>query len=305
MIRYHFTLQLKRLSRLFRETGLLPILGFLGAPLLLIVVAEIIYMKEDYGPYAVALLGLLFSVDIARSELQFKRSVYGKTISTYISILESLILSLPFLLILIWHKHFLLSSLLLGLSTLAPLSITSISGTPIKTPFYKIPFEFARGFRIYWPLYILLSFILFQAIRVSNFNLGLFTLGACSLSSLFFYSYQEPIQYILNDSRKVNSFLASKLTHALIGNFILSIAFAGILTFFFIEKWHFIIGVFIIGQILLSTMVLAKYSAYPRALQLPQVILIGLAFWLPPAIIVVVPLLLRSAKRSLAQFSKI
>lgn len=304
MIRYHFGLQLKRLSRLFDENGLIPIFGFVGIPILLILLGQLIYMREDYGPYAIAGLSALFSMDMARLDLQFRRSLYGKWTATYIALLESLVLALPFLLLLLWHQNWPLAGALLGLCTLTPFTIGSISRKAIKTPFYKIPFEFIRGFRMYWPLYIFLFFILFQAISVHNFNLGAFVLGACSISSLFFYSYQEPPSYVIDDIRNENSFLFSKLRHAWFGNLILCSVITAILLFFFTDNWLLITGIIIAGQILLSAMVLAKYSAYPRDMQLPQIIMLGFIFWLPPTIVIVIPLLYRSAKKSLYQYSR-
>ncbi|MEI6411908.1 MAG: ABC transporter permease, partial [Bacteroidota bacterium] len=94
-------------------------------------------------------------------------------------------------------------------------------------------------------------------------------------------------------------FLRKKIGTALLYSSILSIPLSIVLSVYFPENLNVLIGIQGLGYLFLATTVLAKYSAYPREMSVPQGLIFGLCLWFPPIIIVMIPLYYKQAIKRL------
>jgi len=207
-------------------------------------------------------------------------------VSRICSLIEIFLVSIPFHLVLLWHHKFLEAILLLVASIVIVFTPGFNHPFTVPTPFYKLPYEFPRGFRLYMLMFLVLLFILIQGIKVDNFNLALSTLVMASLICAFFYSWRESEYFIRINVRSSAQFLVMKLRIAFFGYFILTFPWLVVIGFYFNSSYMIISAAYILGYILILTIIFAKYSAYPRDLQLPQIMLIGLGISIPPLMLI-------------------
>jgi hypothetical protein len=62
------------------------------------------------------------------------------------------------------------------------------------------------------------------------------------------------------------------------------------LLIFYTKQFKLILISFFIGQTYLSTIILAKYSAYPRNISISEGLLIALSLYFPPLLIAFIPM---------------
>ena len=172
-------------------------------------------------------------------------------------------------------------------------------GRTIPTPFSYHPYDFTIGIRNSYLLYIGLYFILFIAVRVDNFNLGIATLLATLVTSITFGSKLETESYIWNFSGSSYSFLKKKLILSIAHASLLSFSILGILMIIWPSQHLYIVGLQAIGYLYLITFILAKYTAYPRMMSLPQGLILVFCLWIPPLLLFVMPYLFLQSIRNL------
>jgi hypothetical protein len=214
--------------------------------------------------------------------------------------LENLVVVLPFCFYLL-YKSALLEALILLIVSIVILFFNQsfASSKVIPTPFRKIPFEFIVGFRksiVFLPIVLI---VLYQAVKVGNFNLGIFSLALVFLMSLSFYSTPEQPYFVWIYNTSSKHFLFKKIYNGLVGVSIFAMPVLIVLLWFFPDQFFILIGVQIGGYTVLSTIVLAKYSAFPKEISLPQGILFALCVWFPPTVLIAIPLFYKQAIKRL------
>jgi len=219
-------------------------------------------------------------------------------------LIENFLVVSPFIAFLAYKQLF-PAMLILSTITLV-ISLVNFNSTfnfTIPTPFYRRPYEFAVGFRNTFYLFIMTYSLTFIAISVGNFNLGIFSLLLVFFITLTFYSKPEDLYFVWSFIDSPKGFLMKKIRTGLVYSTMLSTPILIILSIFFSEIKILLIFQ-LLGYIYLITIILAKYSAYPNEMSLPQGILFSLSLMLPPALFITIPLFYYQSIKSLTSILK-
>lgn len=260
-----------------------------------------LFRQVAAAPWVYCLLWILLALQLggpAKSE--FLRLAFGRSRAFQLHLVETLLLSFPFQLYLL-YEHFWQFALALW-----PASVAAVFGADsvlvsrvLPTPFRRQPFEFPAGFRkSIWMAPIIL-FLFFKGIHVGNVNLSLFALAAVYLTTLAFYFSPENPVFVWIHSLDSRSFLFRKVRSAILSSSMLAMPILVVLLGVFPDGILPAAGIVLFGNLLLITVILAKYSAFPKEMGLPQSILFGLSLWFPPLILLVIPLLFRKSVKQL------
>jgi len=223
--------------------------------------------------------------------------------------LENLIIALPFVIFLIYKQKFYLTIFLVSINVLLALSKFKISySITIPTPFYKKPFEFTVGFRNTFFLFFIAYGFSIIAVTVDNFNLGIFALMLIFLTVSAYYLKPENEYFVWSFSLTPAKFLIEKIKIAFLFTFYLSFPVLILLGIFnfenqdalfqitYLGKYTFdyeniaaLLLVSFVGFLLLTTVILAKYSVYPKEIGLLEAMMTMWCFMFPPLVIVVIP----------------
>lgn len=296
----YFQLQFKMTSRKVADFGLNPIIGFFLSLIGFIGLSFYLFSKTEFAQYVFILIALSFVSKLSETKRNdflkycFRDSEYRK-----LRLIENFIVILPFIAFLVYEQLFTSVIILTILAMLMALvNFNRTFNYTIPTPFYKKPFEFTVGFRNTFYLFFFAYFLTFMAIYVGNFNLGIFALLLIFLVSLSFYSKPENEYYVWSFITTSKGFLFEKIKTGLVYSTILSIPILIVLGIFFLSETFSLLGFTLLGYVYLVTIILAKYSAYPNQMNLPQGILIGISLLFPPILIGIIPYFyLQSIKR--------
>lgn len=306
VLTYYFRLQYLRQQRRLLEWGMHPVVSALLIIVVFIVCSQYLFIKLDLAPWIY--LGISYMILIRNMEEEGKlhlETILTKQNFRKIAWIENAIIAAPFLGFLFFKQHFLQASfLVIIILSLPMISHYKLVPKAIPTPFKKLPFELPIGFRKSILLFPLVLFITFKGIQVANTNLVIATIGAVFLIFANFYIKAEPIWYVWIFSKNRNHFLLHKLKQSLTGAAMITIPIAIILAFIFPNQWMGIILVEIGGLLLLGCVILAKYSAFPHEMGLPQGILLGLILLFPPMIVIAIPIFYKMALRKLEVYLK-
>jgi hypothetical protein len=300
-IRHYFQLQFTLLNRHISEFGLVPWLGYLLSVGLFIGLSFFLYYRTEYAPYLLLFgaFGAVLNLG-ERSRNDFIKTTYKTAEYLKIRLLENGIIVLPFLIILIIKKDFWAAlATILGAILMAFIQFSRSGNFTLPTPFHRWPFEFTAGFRKTFFFHTLAYFLVFMAITVGNFNLGVFSLILVFMVCLTYYSEMEATYFVWIHAQRPKLFLWNKIKTSLLYSTVLSLPIAIALILFKSEYTHIIIAFQILGYAYLTTVVLAKYSAFPNNIGLPQSILLALCFTMPPLLLVAAWLFYRQSTRSL------
>lgn len=294
---YYFTLQQRILDRRLKELGVLPILGYGLALLLFIALSLYLFYKTTYAGYLYSAMALSLVAPLSEKDRnEFLKIQFSPTAYRQIRALENLLFALPFALFLLYKTQLLLTALLLLLALLCSLvNSGSRLNFTLPTPFFRFPFEYAQGFRQNWALYFLAYFIAWKAIEVDNFNLGVGSLGLLGILGLTHYGKAENEYFVWIYACSARQFLYKKIGAACTYLSLSCIPLLLILGWFFVDKIWILAGVQVLMSVFLLTLILAKYSAYPELMSLPQALLLGISLWFPPLLLITIPLFYRRA----------
>lgn len=287
----YFELQYVLSNRKFKEAGLNPLLGYIFGLTAFVLLSEYIFYKTEFAKYLVILACLSFQFRLSENDrTDFLLSTYGDKLKNKIRVLENLIISTPFVFILVYKSLFPEAIILLLCSiTVTLFSFHSNFNLTIPTPFSKNPFEFSVGFRKTFLLFPLTYVLTAISINVINFNLGVFSMLLMFLVTLSYYSKPEKEFYVWVHADTPKSFLMKKMIIATKNSTLLTIPISLGLLIFYPTEYNLILLFLFIGILFLWTMVLAKYSAYPSEISLPEGIIIAFALSFPPLILLVIP----------------
>ena len=287
----YFELQYVLSNRKIKEAGLNPLLGYIFGLTAFVLLSEYIFYKTEFAKYLVILACLSFQFRLSEKDrTDFLLSTYGDKLKNKIRVLENLIISTPFVFILVYKSLFPEAIILLLCSiTVTLFSFHSNFNLTIPTPFSKNPFEFSVGFRKTFLLFPLTYVLTAISINVINFNLGVFSMLLMFLVTLSYYSKPEKEFYVWVHADTPKSFLMKKMIIATKNSTLLTIPISLGLLIFYPTEYNLILLFLFIGILFLWTMVLAKYSAYPSEISLPEGIIIAFALSFPPLILLVIP----------------
>jgi len=300
-MKYYFTLQYKMLNRQLRAFGLYPILGYLLAGLLFVGGSFYLFSKTEYAPYFYALFALSPLTLLSETKrTDFLQSCFNLKDYLKVRITENLIITLPFILFLAFKNEWMV---LLGLTSMATLMakfhFNNQLNYTLPTPFYKRPFEFIVGFRTTIGVIVFAYFLTVMGISVGNFNLGIFSLLVIFLTSFSFYTQPDSQFLVWIYAITSRSFLIDKIKTGILYVTVLALPILLGLGYFFPEKWTILLIFWGLGYIYLLTIILAKYAAFPRAMNLPESIFIVVSVFFPPFLLFVIPFFYRRSIKNL------
>ena len=287
----YFLLQYKLANRKLIELGINPLVGYVLGIAGFILISEYLYLKTEFAKYAVILVALTFLAKTSEiNRNAFLLMVFGNKKSRVIRIIENLILCLPFSILLIYHTEFWESILLIVVSVLlASFSFNTNFNFTLPTPFYKRPFEFAVGFRNTFYIFPFAYLLTIIAISVNNLNLGIFALLLVFVVTFTFYLKPENEYYVWSFSTSSARFLLGKLVTAARYSAFLALPPAIALCVCYPSEIDTILMFLFLGFTFLWTIILAKYSAYPNEINLPEGILIAVCIYFPPLLAFLMP----------------
>ncbi len=301
MIKYYFSLQLVILSRKLKAFGLAPFLGLILIPIFFVLISSILFMKLAFCEYiypAIA-IGLVMQND-QKAKDQFIKFNCTKKDYRLIRLFEHLCIAIPFVTFLLFKQYYLSAGLLATITIfLSQVKISLSNQRYLPTPFSKTPFEFTIGFRRTFLLQIALYFILFMAVQVDNFNLGLFTLACAYFISLSYYALIEPGYYVSIFKDTPRSFLIRKLKTGILHVSLLAMPIVFILILFYSQHYFPICFVMLIGTILLAITILTKYSSFPDSMSVGDSILLVFSIVFPPLLLFTLPKLYKKSIQKL------
>lgn len=280
-------------NRKIKEAGLPPLLGYIFVLIAFVLLSAYVFQKTDFAKYLVILISLSSIFKLSENtRADFLLSTFGDKIKMQIRILENTILCLPFVLLLLYKSCFLEASMLFLCSLLLSLfTLQSAFHFTIPTPFSKNPFEFSTGFRKSFFLFPIAYALTFMAIKVDNFNLGLFSMLLIFLVAMSYYPTPENEFFVWVHADSPKSFLKKKMTVALSYVMLLASPILISLLIFYPMEFEKTLLFLLISVLLLPTIILAKYTAYPTEINFPEVIKIALCLFFPPLFVVMIPYL--------------
>jgi hypothetical protein len=302
-VKEYFKLQYKLLNRIIRDAGLDPATGYILGAIAFAGGALYLFSKTTFATAVFILIAL--SLQSRLSEIRrndFLKLCFGDKQRKAIRVTENLVMSIPFLIFLLYKQLFLPAGVLLVASMiLALLNFRSTLNFALPTPFYRKPFEFAVGFRSSYLMIFVAYALTVIAISVGNFNLGIFAMLLVFAITLNFYSKPEPEYYVWSSSQKPRGFLLDKTRTALLYATLLVLPIVVLLVIFFPQQVRTLLLFFIIGWGFLVCMIVSKYAAYPSELNISQFILMAVCMWFPPLLVLLIPYFFLKAERRLSR----
>jgi len=300
-VKFYFNIQYKRLKRWFEKIGLNPILAIFLFILFFLFASKFLFYKSDFAKwiYLIFAVSMLFKLG-ERSRNKQLKIIFSKDLYLKVRLIENAFIMLPFLIFLAHEQEYLLALGLLVISLfLALVNIKLSLNRQILTPFKRFPFEFIVGFRKTFFFIFLIYFICFKSIQVGNYNLGVFALGLLFLTAMSYYLNPEDKYFVWIFAEKSPVFLKRKMLTSFICASMLSTPVLISLLITFPENLLTTLAVYLLAYVFLSSIIVAKYSAYPHEINLPQGILYALSLWFPPMLLIVIPIFYKQSKRNL------
>lgn len=298
---HYFSLQYKMLNRHIKAFGLPIALAYILVIFGFLFLSYLLFLKVKFAAYLYVFIGLILITKTSETNRNdFLKTCFPASKYRKIRLLENLVLILPFISFLIFKFQFIEAIILLiGALNLAFINFKPQLNLSLPTPFSKNPFEFSVGFRRTFVFILFAYFLVLMAIKVDNFNLGAFSFVLVFGLSMTYYSEPEKEFFVWIFAASPKQFLLKKLAIAFKFSMLLSLPIIALLIPFFMAKWWIILLLPFIGYIYLATFVLIKYAAFPKEVNIPQVILFVLSIAFPPFIFILIPYFYTKAIKSL------
>jgi len=289
-MKFYFQILYKRQYRKIAEMGIHPALGVGIIAIASILIAIFLMQKTVYAHYIIGFLGLSVVASLnEKKRNDFLNLCFSKTKFLKIRLIENLLLISPFVIFLIFTEEYLIAGITLLLSEFFVFTHFNKKWSfHIPSPFSKYPFEFSIGFRKLFLIYPAVYFLVFKAIEVGNFNLGVFAIGLLIFTHISYYFKPEQKYFVWIFSRSPQGFLWHKTKEGLFFSSLTLLPILILLSIWFPEQYINLLGLLFLNALLISTMILAKYSAFPKEMSVPQMVLFGLSIWFPPILIIAI-----------------
>lgn len=300
-MKFYFILLYRRIGRILAEQGILPIIGLFGILSGTASIMALIYWKLEWPEWWIGGLAVLAIVSISEHNRTYAlRSIFEDSTFYRIRLLENFGIAIPFLVALVYEYHFAPILVVLIVAITKAFHAQRLNFMPVlPTPFRRYPFEFIRGFRKFWLIIAMNFFILTQGVRVQNYNLCLATLFISFLIGMSYYTKPEPFHFTWIHSRSPFSFLKHKILR---GNWcmtLISLPFLALIVYYFPSKLLVTASVVALGYFFLTSMIIVKYSAYPKEINVAQGILYGFSLAFPPLLFITLPYFYKKAIKQL------
>lgn len=299
-MKYYFRLQFAMLNRSLRDFGLNPIVGYVLSAAAFTGLSVYLFDKTTLAEYLLILVAISFIYILSQTRRNdFLKSCFSTKKYYLIRFTENTILAIPFFIVLMLEHCFLSAAALMFVSGLLVFfDVENKFRFSLPTPFYNRPFEFVVGFRNAFYVFFFAYFLTFMAASVGNFNLGIFALILVFLICFTFYTTPENEFFVWIFSLSPQRFLFQKMKIAILFSSMLILPVVTSLSLVFPENATTIFAFLGLGYLFLLTVILAKYSAFPERMNLPQGFLLALSLWFPPLLLGVIPYFyLQSMKR--------
>ena len=308
-MRYYFKLQFKRFQRIIKHTGM-PIFGFIIAIVVIYYFAYHAVKEFDkYSSYALLIISFLILERTNQKErIEFLRNLFIiKNKYIQLRFIENSIVLFPISLLAVITGLFWIIPIILFLGTayaFLPKGLTISSNKALPTPFGKYPFEMIRYWRIYFPAIIVAVFLFGMGIISQNPNLSLFGIALIPLLCTNHLEYVEPIEILWNYNMKPSKFLWHKIKRITLQNYLLMLPLSLILlsTNYSIYTLFIILTVYVATFLLITLILLMKYSIYPRKIGLLEGIVFALTALFIPLIFGLYPYYYKKALDKLNEY---
>ena len=229
-----FILKLNRYLRLVNDWGVNPILGVPVLIGLFFTGSYFLFQQVQFALYAYLGIALFSLASLGKLERNtFMKMIFTSRDYRLVRLIENILATIPFVFFLTFQYRFLEIGLLLIGSSIPAFLPTYQAVVPVlKTPFWKWPFEFSTGFRKSFWLFPFSVFVVYKAIEVGNFNLGIFGLEVFFFISLLYYLFPEPEFYVWVHQTSPQMFLLKKIGIAMVYSSFFAIPIAIILAYF-------------------------------------------------------------------------
>ncbi len=281
------------MNRKLTAFGLPLLLAYAFIPILFYLLSDYLFSKTTYAAYVYAILALGIIAKTSEAKRNdFLKSIFSLGKYRTVRSLENFICSIPFVVFLVYKEQFLIALLLVIASILmAFFNFSPTTYLTLPTPFSKKPFEYPQGFRNTIFIFPIAYFLALMSIAEGNFNLGIFSMIVLALVCISYYSTPEKEYFVWNYNLSPKCFLVEKIKTSLTYFTLICLPIMIGLSIFFFDDIIPLMAVFLLCYVYLGTIVLAKYSAYPDEMNVPQGILIAVSLLFPPVLIGVIPFL--------------
>ncbi len=303
-MKFYFQIQYKRHYRRISEMGIHPFIGMGILAVAFILAAILLSQKTIYAEYIIGSLGLsMISGLNEKQRRDFLNLCFSTSKYTKIRLIENLIIISPFSIFLFVYQDYITAVSIIIISAIFVfIPFQNKWALTIPSPFSKYPFEFSMGFRKLFLVYPATYFFVYKAIEVGNFNLGIFAIGILVFTHISYYFKPEPSYYVWIFKNNPQGFLWKKTKESLFYSSFALLPILILLGIWFPDKYLILLGIFFLNALLMTTIILAKYSAFPNEISLPQMVLFGLSIWFPPILIIAIIYFYKQSLKNLKPF---
>lgn len=301
---YYFQLQFVRFKRLLVASGVHPAIGTLLILAGFLAGSYYLFYRVDWAAWIFMAIGLLVISQLGnKHRVEQLRWIFPAATLQRIRLLENGLAALPFALFLLGERHIYFAAfLIISAPVLVFMRSPDRIGFIIPTPFKRFPFELPAGIRKAWWMPVIIIFLLVKGIQVHNYGLSLSAMILIALTVMSFYAYPEKVYYAWIHALTPKAFLKHKIRTAWIGLSILCLPVWMAICIAFTDSIWVSSGILALGFVFLAFLILAKYSAYPHEMSIPQGLLVGLSLWFPPMLLFMVPVFYRQAIRQITPY---
>ena len=298
---FYFRLQFKRIIRLLAYLGVNPAFGIILSVILFTALVKFTFHKTEYASWIIfgVVVMLLFRLSDGNRNAMLKNT-FSQDSHKLLRIVENCIIAIPFQIFLAYEAEVVAVLFIIPLILIFPFINTSqLWSKTFPTPFKKWPFEFIVGFRKSFWMIALAYFLVLKALQVNNYYLGIFGLALIFVTSMTYYQNPESIYYVWIHKHKFRQFILRKFVISVICVSILSFIALIAMLFGFPENWSTSVTVYLVGYVFVGSMIVAKYSAYPYEMNVPQGIFYALSLLFPPMLLVTIWIFYSKSKKRL------
>ena len=286
----YLKLQFAMLNRQIRDLGMNPVVGYVLMAALFVGVCELMFVRvPKYAPYIIMLFCLTLQNVLSKKERSdFLHIVYGGRMKRKIKIVENLIVGIPVFVILLIHNQYIITAMTLILSVLAAFVETNSKSFVMPTPFSKNPFEFSVGFRQTFYFFPLIYGLTIISVIVDNLNLGLASVFMLCLLVAVFYINPENEYFGWIYAKSPAKFLMHKALTIVKNTSLLALPMIVLMAVFFTPYVWQALLILAVGELFITTIMLAKYSVFPNQIGIVEMIF-GALLFVPPFFLLVIP----------------
>lgn len=273
------------------DFGLPPLIAYVAMPVLFVILSYQLFANLAYAEYVYSFTALgVVSKLHEQKRNDFLKTIFSKGRYLATRAIENSIYVTPFVGYLIFEHEIGISlCLIVSACALVPLQFNSKLVFHLPTPFSKKPFEYVVGFRRTFFVIPLSYLLMYISYTVGNFNLGIFSLLLMGGICMSYYTQLENEYFIWNFSVNARKFLWMKLRANLINFSVLSLPILIALIVSQPERTMVVFLVYLLCLAYLTILLFAKYSSYPKDMNVQQAIYIAISLMLPPVIVLLIP----------------